>query len=96
MEALHAFDGIARGLAAGAVQGWDAATDMFDRLDTDELKPLLPVALLMLVLWGVLLMIPAPGDERARTYWSHFAVSGRWIALGASVVPVVVWAAVRR
>ncbi len=95
MEALHAFEGIARGLAAGALQAWDAAGEVFDRLDTDEL-PLLPLGVLMLVVWGLLLLIPAPSDERAKTYWSHFAVSGRWIALGASVVPVVVWAAARR
>jgi hypothetical protein len=96
MDALQRLEAIARGLATGASQTWAAASDWIDRLDTDAFSPLLPVGVVLFVLWAAMLMIPAPNDERARSYWSHFAASGRWIVLGASLVPVVVWAATRR
>ena len=94
MDDVHRLAEFARGAAAAVSRGWTDASAWFDRLDDTDL--LWQVGLPLFVLWGALLMIPAPSDERTAGFWRAFAVSGRWIVLGASVAPVVVWAATRK
>ena len=85
------------------LKGWsqvlpvfDRFADWADRLDWDSLGP--PVCMgAAVMLIGVLLLYSLDAsDKRTIEFWSAFAVAGRWVALGAAVTPVVVWAATRR
>jgi len=85
------------------LKGWSAVlpvldrfADWADRLDWDSLGPPVCVGAAILLI-GILLLYSADAsDKRKVEFWSAFALAGRWVALGAAVTPVVVWAATRR
>jgi hypothetical protein len=91
------------------LKGWSAIPRIVDRLadwndglDWDTLGPaacvgggVLLVAMLMFYVSESSNKLDA-SDQRHIEFWSAFALGGRWVALGAAVTPVVVWAATRR
>ncbi len=70
--------------------------DWADRLDWDSLGPPVCICAVILLVWMLLLYSADSSDKRKVEFWSAFALAGRWVALGAAVTPVVVWAATRR
>jgi hypothetical protein len=74
----------------------ERVADWAERLDWDSFGP--PVcAGGAIVLFAVLVLWSLNGsDKRQLEFWSAFALAGRWVALGAAVTPVVVWAAALR
>ena len=74
----------------------DRVADWADRLDWDTLGPPACIGAAILLTGMMLLCRPDTSDKRMIEFWSAFALAGRWVALGAAVTPVVVWAATRR
>jgi hypothetical protein len=71
-------------------------SDWADRLDWDTLGPPVCIGAAILLVLMLALYSADSSDKRKAEFWSTFALAGRWVALGAAVTPVVVWAATGR